>query len=167
MDGQASTFTAQAIGVLNETSFGASTSTLYNASKPMASYWSSPTINIGTTSTGYYCEICSAPTETSVASGVTNYFIGHWKTGATLTAPNFSYSVTEAGAELATSWTPSTIYSAAGTALPSCASGIKGMQAVVSDATSPTYMGAYTSGGGITTAVICSYNGTTYSWLTH
>ena len=39
--------------------------------------------------------------------------------------------------------------------------------AVVSDATSPTYMGAYASGGGITGAVICSYNGTTYSWLTH
>lgn len=62
---------------------------------------------------------------------------------------------------------PSVIYSAAGTALPSCASGIKGEQAVVSDATSPTYMAAYTSGGGITAAVICSYNGTTYSWLTH
>ena len=61
---------------------------------------------------------------------------------------------------------PNTIYSAAGTALPTCASGIKGAQAVVSDATSPTYMGTYTSGGAITAAVICSYNGTTYSWLT-
>jgi hypothetical protein len=59
------------------------------------------------------------------------------------------------------------IYSAAGTALPTCASGIKGQMSVVSDATSPTYMGAYTSGGGITAAVICSYNGTTYNWLTH
>lgn len=62
---------------------------------------------------------------------------------------------------------PGTIYSAAGTALPSCASGIKGERAVVSDATSPTYMGAYASGGAITAEVICSYNGTTYSWLTH
>ena len=62
---------------------------------------------------------------------------------------------------------PGTIYSAAGTPLPTCASGIKGQLAVVSDATSPTYMGTYTSGGGITTNVICSYNGTTYSWLTH
>jgi hypothetical protein len=59
------------------------------------------------------------------------------------------------------------LYSAAGTPLPSCASGIQGEQAVVSDATSPTYMAAYTSGGGITAAVICSYNGSTYSWLTH
>jgi hypothetical protein len=59
------------------------------------------------------------------------------------------------------------LYSAAGTALPSCASGIQGEQAVVSDATSPTYMGTYTPSGGITSAVICSYNGSTYSWLTH
>ena len=67
----------------------------------------------------------------------------------------------------ATQFHPTTIYSAAGTALPACASGIVGTEAVVSDATSPSYMGAYTSGGTITTAVICSYNGTTYSWLTH
>ena len=62
---------------------------------------------------------------------------------------------------------PGVLYSAAGTALPTCASGLKGQLAVVSDATSPTYMGAYSSGGGITAQVICSYNGTTYSWLTH
>ena len=43
---------------------------------------------------------------------------------------------------------PGTLYSAAGTPLPTCASGIKGQMAVVSDATSPTYMGAYASGGG-------------------
>jgi hypothetical protein len=62
---------------------------------------------------------------------------------------------------------PGILYSAAGTALPSCASGINGEHAVVSDATTPTYMGAYASGGGITAAVICSYNGSAYSWLTH
>jgi hypothetical protein len=61
---------------------------------------------------------------------------------------------------------PEVLYSAAGTPLPSCASGIKGAQAVVSDASNPTYMGAYASGGTITAAVICSYNGTTYTWLT-
>ena len=59
------------------------------------------------------------------------------------------------------------LYSAAGTPLPTCSSTYKGSRAVVSDATTPTYMGAYTSGGGITAEVICSYNGTTYSWLTH
>ena len=59
------------------------------------------------------------------------------------------------------------LFSAAGTALPTCAAGSQGGRAVVSDATSPTYMGAYTSGGAITVEVICSYNGSTYSWLTH
>lgn len=67
----------------------------------------------------------------------------------------------------AVAYLPTTLYSAAGTAIPTCAVGLKGEIAVVSDATSPTYMGAYTSGGGITTAVICSFNGTTYAWLTH
>lgn len=62
---------------------------------------------------------------------------------------------------------PGTIYSASGTALPSCASGIKGASATVSDATAPLYMTAYTSGGAVTAEVICSYNGTTYAWLTH
>ena len=62
---------------------------------------------------------------------------------------------------------PGTIFSAAGTALPTCAAALKGAETVVSDATTPTYMGAYASGGTITTAVICSFNGTTYAWLTH
>jgi hypothetical protein len=31
----------------------------------------------------------------------------------------------------------------------------------------PAYMEQYVSGGAITGAVICSYNGTTYSWLMH
>jgi hypothetical protein len=31
----------------------------------------------------------------------------------------------------------------------------------------PDVYGTYTCGGGITAAVICSYNGTTYSWFTH
>jgi hypothetical protein len=59
------------------------------------------------------------------------------------------------------------LYSAAGTALPTCGSGLNGERAVVSDATSPSYMTAYASGGAITTEVICSFNGTTYTWLTH
>ena len=61
---------------------------------------------------------------------------------------------------------PLMLYSAAGVPLPTCASGIKGRTLTVSDATTPTYMGGYASGGGITTEVICSYNGSTYVWLT-
>ncbi|HEX5426673.1 MAG TPA: right-handed parallel beta-helix repeat-containing protein [Candidatus Acidoferrales bacterium] len=55
------------------------------------------------------------------------------------------------------------IYSAAGTALPSCAAGNKGQEAVVSDATSPTYLGAYTSGGAVVTPVMCNGSG----WVTY
>jgi hypothetical protein len=58
-------------------------------------------------------------------------------------------------------------YSAAGTPLPTCASGINGDTAVVSDAAAPLYMTAYTSGGTVTAAVICSYSGSAYAWLTH
>jgi hypothetical protein len=60
---------------------------------------------------------------------------------------------------------PGTIYSAAGTVLPPCSAPHKGALAIVSDATSPAYMEPYTSGGTITAAVICSFNGTIYSWL--
>ncbi len=67
----------------------------------------------------------------------------------------------------APSLTPSIIYSAAGTPLPTCDAKIKGQQAVVSDATSPTYMTAYRSGGAVTAAVICANNGSSYSWSTH
>lgn len=48
-----------------------------------------------------------------------------------------------------------TVYSAAGTPLPSCAAGTNGASAVVSDATSATYAGAYTSGGAQQRRVLC------------
>lgn len=57
-----------------------------------------------------------------------------------------------------------TIYSAAGTALPTCNSGMNGASAVVSDATGATYAGAYTSGGAQTRRVLC-VNGT--GWITN
>jgi hypothetical protein len=59
---------------------------------------------------------------------------------------------------------PIILYSAAGTSLPTCTSGLKGTDATVSDATAPTYMGAYTSGGTVTAHVICNGTG---SWFTH
>ena len=100
--------------------------------------------------------------------------IGAYDTGSTpLGSSNGGVSVAAVlGAINGQPITPSsisagTLYSAAGTALPTCASGTKSERAVVSDATGPTYMGAYTSGGAITAEVICSYNGTTYAWLTH
>jgi hypothetical protein len=56
-----------------------------------------------------------------------------------------------------------TIYSATGTALPTCGASAKGLQATVSDAASPTYLGTYTSGGSTLTPVIC--NGA--AWVTY
>jgi hypothetical protein len=55
-----------------------------------------------------------------------------------------------------------TTYSAAGTALPACNTASQGTHAQVSDATSPTYLGTYTSGGSVIAPVFC--NGT--NWLT-
>ena len=139
--------------------------------------------NLATMEGGYFKAGTSGPTYTatnayaayldSTGAGVTNGYglyiasqsnaTNHWgiyQAGATDTN-YFAAPLTSPGI------IPNTIYSAAGTALPACAAGIKGERAVVSDATSPAYMGAYTSGGGITAEVICSYNGTTYAWLTH
>lgn len=67
---------------------------------------------------------------------------------------------------------PYTIYSATlGNPLPAADASLQGVQAVVSDATSPAYMQPYVSGGTVTCAVICSYDGAgsppTYQWLTH
>jgi len=67
---------------------------------------------------------------------------------------------------------PYTIYSVAlGNPLPSPGPTLQGAQAVVSDATAPTYMAPYVSGGTVTCAVICSYDGAAsppiYQWLTH
>jgi hypothetical protein len=84
-------------------------------------------------------------------------------TGGSVTLTKFDLGPTW----LVTSATGIGPYSATGTPLPACASGIKGQSAAVSDALTPTYMSAYISGGAITAAVICSYDGVTYSWRVH
>lgn len=53
-------------------------------------------------------------------------------------------------------------YSIAGTALPTCNSGLTGTQLQVSDATSPTFLGTYAGSGAVNSPVLC--NGT--SWVT-
>ncbi len=57
---------------------------------------------------------------------------------------------------------PGTIYSAAGTPLPAASTALKGARAVVSDATTPTYLGAYTSGGAVVAGVLCTGS----AWVT-
>lgn len=59
------------------------------------------------------------------------------------------------------------LYSAATNPLPTCSASLLGQQKLVSDATTPTYMGTYTSGGSVTAQTICSYNGSAYNWVTH
>jgi hypothetical protein len=54
------------------------------------------------------------------------------------------------------------LFKASGPALPTCAAAFNGAQAVVSDATAPTYNATYTSGGAIVAHVVC--NGT--NWVT-
>jgi hypothetical protein len=57
---------------------------------------------------------------------------------------------------------PTVIYSAAGTPLPAATNALKGARAVVSDATSPTFLGAYVSGGAVIAPVLCTGSG----WVT-
>lgn len=71
----------------------------------------------------------------------------------TVTAPKLSY----AGILV-----PTTIYAAAGTPLPAAGAGLKGAQAVVSDATLPTFLSPYVSGGAVVASVLC--DGT--QWVT-
>lgn len=75
-------------------------------------------------------------------------------------------SITSGNMVTAVRYASNLLYSAAGTPLPAASSALNGQTAIVSDATSPTYMGAYASGGPITCQVICSFNGTTYAWYT-
>jgi hypothetical protein len=58
---------------------------------------------------------------------------------------------------------PSVIYSAAGTAIPACNAARNGGRTVVSDATTPTFLGTYASGGAVKSPVMC--NGT--NWVTY
>ena len=140
----------------------------YNLSNMEGGYFKASTSGSPYTATNAYAAYLDS-TGTGVTNGYGLYIASqsnatnHWgiyQSGTTDTN-YFAAPLTSPGI------IPNTIYSAAGTALPICASGIKGERAVVSDATIPTYMGAYASGGAITAEVICSYNGSTYSWLTH
>jgi|SRR5271157_1028172 len=56
------------------------------------------------------------------------------------------------------------VYSAAGTPLPSCTAPLLGASAVVSDATTATYAGAYASGGAQVRRVLCTGAG---GWITN
>lgn len=98
----------------------------------------------------------TVPLSVSTALGGPALILGG---SSSLAATNLQAS----GTAIAGTYAPIIIYSAAGTPLPSCVSGLKGYETVVSDATSPTYLGTYTSGGSVVAPVMC--NGT--SWITY
>ena len=50
-------------------------------------------------------------------------------------------------------------------AVPTCGANTRGLSALVSDATTPTYLGNYTSGGSSPAAVFCPASGS--NWVTH
>lgn len=106
---------------------------------------------------------------TDLSTGVLGDVIGP-RTGTWTNVGGTSYDVewfaivpVRTDPDNAPSWSPSTLYSVAGTPLPACAAANKGQLAVVSDATSPTYNGTYTGSGAVTVPVIC--NGS--AWTTH
>ena len=108
---------------------------------------------------GYNVEPSSATPYNEIAFGSNS--VGHGDYTATWGNESITYHYFH-GAII-----PTLLYSAGGTPLPTCAAGNVGASTTVSDANTPTYMGAYTSGGTITAAVICSYSGSAYAWRTH
>ena len=71
----------------------------------------------------------------------------------------------------ASMWVPYIIYSQSLHPLPPPGPSLQGVQAVVSDAASPSYMAPYVGGGTVTCSVICSFDGLAsppaYLWMTH
>jgi hypothetical protein len=82
----------------------------------------------------------------------------------TANSPASSLTITTTNVTYGQPLLPGTIYSAAGTALPTCdGTHNVGGTTVVSDATTPTYLTAYASGGAVMSPVMC--NGT--NWVTY
>lgn len=133
---------------------------------------------------GYSCSItagalgtCSLPDEITSAPSGFRYTVTITDTSVSDLADGQSFTLYQVGGITGTTYNLSTyaptanilnpsLYSAAGSPLPACSALLQGNTASVKDATAPTFMGAYVSGGAITATVICSYNGTAYSWLT-
>jgi hypothetical protein len=98
-------------------------------------------------------------------SSANNYMMFRNYGGSTDTVRHYIDGRNESlGQEIFDTTTKNTLlYSAAGTAVPTCNSGSKGTALVVSDATAPTYLGTYTSGGAVVSPALC--NGT--NWVTY
>jgi putative cofactor-binding repeat protein len=118
--------------------------------------------------TGNVIDNASSANSTGYAlnlAGANNNATGNTISGAKWNAASTTFNVTSTGAgnllwhnvgQLA-------IYSAAGVAVPACGATYTNVWLLVSDATTPTYNGTYTSGGAVSVPVLC--NGT--NWTTH
>lgn len=148
---------------------GVPTFLLWNSGSPPVYCQSTATNSFTTTWTPYsfICQPTSAGSSDLAAASLTpigqtgTFWIGNF-TFSPLT-PMVPGSTLAANSSYGVGPTPGLLYSAAGTPLPTCNSGLNGNQRTVSDATSPTYLGTYTSGGAVTAAVIC--DGT--NWKTY
>ena len=115
----------------------------------------------------------SGGTVTSVSVVTANGFSGTVATATTTpaitlaaatqaTSDNTTKVATTAFVHNAITGAPLVLYSAAGTPLPAASGPLTGTVLVVSDATTPSYLGAYVSGGAIVCSVICTGSG----WVT-
>jgi hypothetical protein len=73
----------------------------------------------------------------------------------TVTDPGIGALLTNTFVKATTTIQHVTKYSAAGTPLPTCNAGAEGTRAAVSDATAPTYLATYVSGGAVHAPVYC------------
>lgn len=114
----------------------------------------------------YYTFACTAPTSTStfLNIGTTSNQTGtFWLAGFTF-SPLAPMTV---GADLVATGPyavgAALLYNASTNPLPACNTAAKGQKFTVADATTPTYLGTYTSGGAVTAPVVC--NGS--AWVTY
>jgi hypothetical protein len=147
------------------TYIGEPTFVLGNESVPSIYCYNPSTVPLTSTWT-YYTFLCTPNTSTStyLNIGTTSNQTGTFWLGGFTFSPVSPLTV---GANMVATG-PYTVgavllYNASTNPLPTCNSGSKGEQFTVSDATSPTYLGTYTSGGTVTAAVICSGS----TWQTH
>lgn len=142
------------------------------------------TIGYGNVYEGYRAGRYLSDGSTANATGTNSVYVGRESKSGAASSTNeivIGYSAVGGGSNTSTIGSssttatfiggvtiPITLYSAAGTALPSCASATKGGEAVVSDSSTLTPGSAYTSGGTYTVRVQCTYNtsGTVYAWQT-
>jgi hypothetical protein len=159
-------------GVFNIKSPGANTVLGFNGSNAFAGFTAGTNISLASgqiTNTSTANTVSQSMTGTCLTVAVAAHTIGcslfvdNGTQGSYTGVAGFAVS----GGTGPSLYTPLRPANAATNPLPSpCNSSLVNTQAVVNDAsTTPTFYGAYTGGGSQTAPVICSYNGSSYSWV--